>query len=226
MVVCGGSTRSPCEDATGRGACHAQNGDFVEIHGHIALPMFQSGTPPYEQPQDGGGIALSAAGTPKVQGHANVCFALSIPKSNPPTAGYPLLLVAHGTGGAFSDPMGGSGVAAWAAHATTPSAVLAIDMPSHGSRRGDSTRPPEDLFFNFMNPAAARGNALQGAADLMSLSLFAPVGIPEASSPTGKAISFDASRVALYGHSQGATHAALMLAHESRIRAVLLSGVG
>jgi len=226
LTVCSATTKSPCEDATGRGACHAENGDFVEIHGHIALPAFQAGSAPYENPEDGGDIPLDDGGAPMLQGHAQVCFALSIPKSDPPAAGYPLLIVGHGTGGAFSDPMGGSGLSKWAAHATTPSAVLAIDMPSHGSRRGSSTRPPEDLFFNFLNPAAARGNALQGAADLMSLTLFAGVGIAQASSPTSKAIGFDATRLVVYGHSQGATHAVLMLPYEARVRAVLLSGVG
>jgi predicted esterase len=226
LTLCAAGTKSPCEDATGRGACHAENSDFAEIHGHIALPMFQSGTAPYEKPQDGGEIALAANGNPELQDHAKVCFALSVPKSNPPAAGYPLLIVAHGTGGAFSDPMGGDDTAKWAAHAATPSAVLSIDLPVHGSRRGASTRPPEDLFFNFQNPAAARGNALQGSADLMSLTLLAAVGIPQAGSPTSKAITFDPTRVVLYGHSQGATHAALMLAYESRVRAAVLSGMG
>jgi len=43
--------------------------------------------------------------------------------------------------------------------------VLGIDQVAHGPRRGSSTASPDDLFFNFTNPAAARGNALQGAAD-------------------------------------------------------------
>jgi hypothetical protein len=227
LTRCASDVKSPCEDATGRGACHAENADFIEIHGHIALPAFQSGTAPYETPDDGGGLALDANGNPQPQGHAQVCFALSLPKKTPaPTAGYPVLIVAHGTGGAFSDPMGSSGVSAWAANAKAPSAVLAIDMPSHGSRRGDSTRPPEDLFFNFLNPAAARGNALQGAADLMSLTLLAAPGISAQASPTKQAIKFDVNRIVLYGHSQGATHAALMIAYEPRVRAVVLSGLG
>jgi pimeloyl-ACP methyl ester carboxylesterase len=226
LTLCSGTTKSPCEDATGRGACHAENSDFAEIHGQIALPMFQSGTAPYENPQDGGDIALAANGDPELQGHAKVCFALSVPKNNAPAAGYPLLIVGHGTGGAFSDPMGDDGTSKWAAHTATPSAVLSIDLPAHGSRRGASTRPPEDLFFNLLNPAAARGNTLQGSADLISLTLFAAVGIPQADSPTSKAITFDPTRVVLYGHSQGATHAALMLAYESRVKAAVLSGIG
>jgi pimeloyl-ACP methyl ester carboxylesterase len=227
LTRCAADVKSPCEDATGRGACHAENDDFIEIHGHVALPAFQSGTAPYESPDDGGGLALDASGNPQQQGHAKVCFALSIPKKTPaPAAGYPVLIVAHGTGGAFSDPMGKSGISAWAAKAKAASAVLAIDMPSHGSRRGDSTRPPEDLFFNFLNPAAARGNVLQGAADLMSLTLLAAPGISAQASPTKQAIKFDVNRIVLFGHSQGATHAALMIAYEPRVRAVVLSGLG
>ncbi|HEY2735198.1 MAG TPA: hypothetical protein VGI70_14475, partial [Polyangiales bacterium] len=225
LTVCGHDVKSPCEDDTGRGACHDENDDFLEIHGHIALPAFQSGNAPYENPEDGGDIALDADGDPQVQDHVSVCFALSVPKSAAPSAGYPVLLYAHRTGGAFSDPMGDSGWSAWAAHAASPSAVLAIDLPSHGSRRNGSKRPPEDLYSNFLNPAAARGNAIQGAADLMSLVLLTAPGISADQSPTQAAIRFDVSRIAMFAHSQGATHAALMIGYEPHVRSVVLSGL-
>jgi pimeloyl-ACP methyl ester carboxylesterase len=41
-----------------------------------------------------------------------------------------------------------------------------------------------------------------------------------------QAIRFDPSKVVVFGHSQGATHASLMLPFESRVRAGLLSGIG
>jgi pimeloyl-ACP methyl ester carboxylesterase len=226
LTRCSAQTKSPCEDSTGRGACHAVNDDFIEIHGHIALAAFQRGTAPFEEPANGGEIAVDGDGDPELQDHAKVCFALSIPKKAAPEGGYPLLIVGHGTGGSFSSAMDSSGVAHWAARdAKVPSAVLAIDMPSHGSRRGASTRPPEDLFFNFLNPAAARGNAIQGAVDLMSLTLLAQQPIPMGSA-VPQPVRIDRSRIVIFGHSQGATHAALMLPFESRARAFVLSGVG
>ena len=47
--------------------------------------------------------------------------------------------------------------------------LVAIDLPQHGERRGDSTDEPEGLFYNFLNPRAARDNVLQGSADLMAV---------------------------------------------------------
>jgi hypothetical protein len=110
--------------------------------------------------------------------------------------------------------------------APTPSAVLAIDLPEHGSRRGGSTRPPEDLYFNFSNPKSTRGNALQGAADLIGLTVLASHTIPRGDLAIGSDVKFDPSRVVLFGHNQGATHIALMIGFESRARAALLSGIG
>jgi hypothetical protein len=226
LTRCGSGVKSPCEDDTGRGACQPDNPDFVEIHGHVLLPAFQRGTAPYENPEDGGDIAVGSDGKPEVQGHPSVCFALSVPKKTAPDGGYPLLLVAHGTGGSFADQMQPGGLAGWAAKLDQPSAVLGIDMPVHGSRRNGSTRDPQDLFFNFNNPQAARGNAVQGAADLIGLALLATQPISAGASPTGAAIRFNGDRVALYAHSQGATHASLMIGSEPRIRAVVLSGIG
>jgi hypothetical protein len=86
--------------------------------------------------------------------------------------------------------------------------VLGIDQVAHGPRRGASNASPNDLFFNFGNPAAARGNVMQGAADQLSLARFAPtVTFDMASSPTGTA--FKLGTVAFWGHSQGATEGAL-----------------
>ena len=106
-------------------------------------------------------------------------------------------------------------------------ATLAIDLPQHGARRGDSDESPDILVFNFLNPRTARDNFTQGAADLFALVHFATgATIEAADSPTDEAITFDPSRVSLFAHSQGSTHAGLMLGHESELYAVLLSGAG
>jgi len=104
---------------------------------------------------------------------------------------------------------------------------VGIDMPLHGSRRGGSTRDPDVLVFNFANPRAARDNFLQGAADLMSLVYWAGgYALAAADAPGDFGVSFDPSRVVVWGHSQGATHAQLMVPHEPGVLAVLLSGAG
>src|SRR5262249_11027416 len=70
LTLCDGDiTKSPCEDADGRGKCHAKNSAYLELHGHIELPIFQAGKLPYLEPEDGGAIELDSGGAPKVQSH-------------------------------------------------------------------------------------------------------------------------------------------------------------
>ena len=231
LTLCDGSNTSPCDDGTEERSCGAVSADFHEIHGRIELPIFQAGTAPYETPEDGGGIALDGDGAPIVARTEGVCFALTVPKVAPPTEGFPVVLVGHGTGGSFTGAArsGLAAAAATADHGGTPvpSATLAIDLPQHGERRGGSTRDPDRLFFNFANPRAARDNVVQGAADLFSLVYFAEgYSADAAGSPTAEAISFDATRVTMYMHSQGATHASLMLPYEAGVQAIVLSGNG
>jgi pimeloyl-ACP methyl ester carboxylesterase len=221
------NTQSPCEDSAGRGKCHAASSELVEIHGHISLPIFQQGTPPYKLVEDGGGFTLDSSGAPAIQNHTDVCFAMSVPAAAPPASGYPVLVFAHGTGGSFADEMGGSGFAQTVATGSVPAVLVAIDMPEHGARRGSSTDSPEDLFYNFLNPRAARDNVLQGAADLMSVVRWVSQGgLTAAQSPTSKAVPFDPNRIALMGHSQGATHSSVMVSHEPNVIGVVLSGNG
>jgi pimeloyl-ACP methyl ester carboxylesterase len=227
LTVCSSaSTKSPCEDAEGRGKCHAPNPAFTEIHGRISLPIFQKGKPPYKNPEDGGEIEQKN-GKPVIQDHMDVCFAVSVPTAPAPAAGYPVLVYGHGTGGSFAGEMGSSGFASVVAGGPTPSALVAIDLPEHGERRGDSDEEPDGLFYNFLNPRAARDNVLQGAADLMSVVYWVKQGgIGAGDSPTSAAIPFDPSRIVLMGHSQGATHASLVAPNEPDIIGAVLSGIG
>jgi len=225
---------SPCEteeEDGPRGACVNRSGDdFTEIHARISLPIFQNGTLPYLE--EGGGIELDSQGLPTIVTHQDVCMALSVPNAPAPAGGYPVVVYSHGTGGSFTNTMGsGSGLAADLANASTPTAVVAIDLPQHGERRGsnaDSMQEPDGLFYNFLNPRAARDNVAQGSADLFGVVqwIVADGGISAAQSPTGSAIALDPTRILMMGHSQGATHTALMVSHEPNVKAVVLSGVG
>lgn len=231
VSVCREGVTSPCDDGSGQRQCGAPNPAYTEIHARISLPIFQTGTAPYEEPEDGGGIVLDREGTAGVVREESVCLLLAIPTGEPPPEGFPVVIAAHGTGGSFTGPIGEGLAETWATGEASGipvrAATLAIDLPQHGSRRGDSTRSPDRLVFNFTNPRAARDVWLQGAADLMSLVHFAEEYSADASSsPTGTAIDFDASRIVIWAHSQGATHAALMTAFEPGIRGVLLSGLG
>lgn len=162
-VKCGSGT-SPCPDVTGTRACGSGTVDYDEYHALVSIPIFQKGTAPYLA--SGGDIDSS-----KVARTEDVCVALTVPKKTVPAAGFPVAVFAHGTGGSFRDHVRDE-VAGALARATPPIAVLGYDQVQHGPRRNGSTLSPNVLFFNFKNPAAARGNPLQGAADVISMGRF------------------------------------------------------
>ncbi|MEZ4335327.1 MAG: hypothetical protein R3B82_01755 [Sandaracinaceae bacterium] len=231
VTVCDEGVTSPCDDGDRR-VCSAANGDFWEVHARISLPRFQTGTAPYESPADGGRIETDATGTPLVQGTEDVCMVMTIPKAVPvPPGGFPLVIYAHGTGGAFTNVVANGLAAQFATEnggSGAPNAVtVGIDMPLHGSRANGSTRPASNLVYNFLNPLSSRDNFTQGTADLMSLIYWAEsYTLAAADSPTTTDVTFDASRIVVWGHSQGATHAMLMVPYEPALTAALVSGGG
>jgi hypothetical protein len=94
-----------------------------------------------------------------------------------------------------------------------------------GPRRGKSTDTPDNLFYNFSNPGAGRGNPLQGAADQLSLfALASGFDLPAAMSPTMAEIKF--GPVVFWGHSQGATEGGIALPYATGVKGAVLSGEG
>jgi len=222
LTLCNGSAPSPCA-SDGSRACGDSAGSFWEIHGRYAVPNFQMGTLPYETPADGGAIAVDAQGAPVAQGTLDVCFALTIPKSAMPAGGWPLVVHAHGTGGSFKAAVG-SGIAEALATATPAMATFTFDGVGHGARGGSSTRDPDSLVFNVINPRAARDNHLQGAVDVIQalrVAQVAPFDVAGAGT-----IDFDATRVTYFGHSQGANVGIPALAESDLAKAAILSGAG
>lgn len=222
-TVCAGTALSPCDDGTDLRRCGAVDAAYTEIHGHLALPIFQRGTAPYEEPTDGGDIAVDASGNPMVVRTEQVCVSITIPTAAAPAGGFPVLVAAHGTGGSFTDHIR-AGVARDAATATVPAITIGIDLPEHGTRRGASTRSPDRLVYNFTNPHAARDVFLQGAADLMGTIRFAHDGAIV--DGAGASVAIDGTRIVLFGHSQGAQHAALLAGYEPSLAGVVLSEAG
>jgi hypothetical protein len=230
-VKCGSGTPSPCPQADGDRACGAADPDFDELHTLVELPIFQQGNEPYLTPVDGGAMSVPADATTPIAAvkTEKVCLAMTVPKGTPPANGWPIAIYAHGTGGSFrshaSDgagkslakiDLGGGNVVQFA--------TIGIDQVSHGTRRGTSTASPNDLFFNFANPAAARYNALQGAADQHTLVRLAEsLGSVD---DGGTMVKLDGSKPVFWGHSQGATEGALFLAYDSSIAGAILSGEG
>jgi hypothetical protein len=223
-VKCGGSAVSPCPQASGDRACGSGTPEYDEYHALVTLPIFQQGDAPYAD--TGGGIV-----TDQPVRQEDVCLALTVPKgSSMPAAGWPLVVYAHGTGGSFRSHVRPE-IAGVLSSAITPSgsvgfAVLGIDQVEHGPRRGPSNASPNDLFFNFKNPDAARGNPIQGAIDQIMVARFAAQLKLTAAESGGAAIQIDPAAVVFYGHSQGATHGSLALPYTEAYKAAVLSGNG
>jgi pimeloyl-ACP methyl ester carboxylesterase len=204
-----------CDDGTPARACGSST-DFIEIHGKISLPIYQNGTEPYLTPNDGGGLNEMANGQIMKVRDEDVCFALTVPKTG---TSWPVVVYSHGTGGSFRSFID-DGVAKAMAKAGV--AAFGFDAVGHGKRRGTSTKSPDELVFNVLNPRAARDNFLQGAADILSA-----LKLPQVTQPagwTGPPLKF--TKVAFFGHSQGSTSGELALAFSDAAPAAVLSGAG
>jgi hypothetical protein len=223
LTVCDGSTPSPCQIAgDAERVCGDSSGAFWEIHGRLEVPRYQRGTPPFERPADGGAIEFGADGAPSQVGTVDVCFALTVPKSPTPGAGWPLVVHGHGTGGSFKAAVT-TGIAAALATSTPAIATLTFDGVGHGERRGGSTRSPDGIVLNLVNPRAARDNHLQGAVDVIQALRVAQIAPRTVGAVT---LDFDPARTSYFGHSQGANVGIPALAATDLAQAAVLSGAG
>jgi predicted esterase len=226
LTDCADAPKSPCDDgkvgAEHTRGCMGVSSLFAEYQGLVSIPVFQKGTPPYDQPTDGGGIEYEG-GMARIQRTEDVCFALTVPRGAMPAGGWPVVVYSHGTGGGYRSFIEQKLAAEFAQGDSTtgapPLAMLGYDGALHANRKGTSTRPVTELFYNFQNPLAARDNSLQAAGDLFAIAR-ALEGF------SAGAIKIDATKLSLYGHSQGGNAAADAMPFEPAYGAVVLSGTG
>ena len=209
---------------------------YFTIEGNYGpSPNYQAGTAPYAQPADGGSF-VTVNGKPQVQNMFDLRFALTIPNAAAcpmPTAGYPIVLYAHGTGGdyrSFIDD--GTGTAL----AQKCLATMGIDQIFHGTRPGapalgdpNAETTIELLFFNLSNILSARTSNRQSAVDVVQQArLFTTnqLKVPAAVAGTTSDVLFDASKLTFFGHSQGSLNGPLFLAGTTQARGAVLSGAG
>lgn len=203
----------------------------------LSMPDYQSGTPPYDT--TGGDWAFDGQGHAIVQRLAPAHVVLTVPRAPMPPEGYPLLVMIR-TGGGGDRPLVDRGVqpttgAPALAPGTGPAMELAavgyagasVDGP-HGGLRNVTNADEQFLMFNVANGAALRDNVRESALEIAVFEHVLEGVTFDASDCPGASTSvkFDATRVALMGHSMGATIAPLTLAVEPRFRGAVLSGAG
>lgn len=211
----------------------ASNATYTEYQGRYGpSPNYQAGTIPFSQPGDGGQFVLKD-GLPVVQSVSDLRFSLTVPSAKAcpmPTAGYPIVLYAHGTGGnwrSYLDDGTGPSLAARCL------ATMGVDQIFQGTRPGSIPGATEAqiglTFYNFQNPIAARTNGRQAAIDeVQRARLFTEshLVVPASVSTTGADILFDATKLMFFGHSQGGLNGPLFTAVDPAARGGVFSGAG
>jgi hypothetical protein len=216
--------------------------DYCVFEGRVRMPVFQRGVPPFLT--EGGEWVLDERGVPQLQREEDARIWVTVPRTAMPEAGFPVaVLVRTGAGadralvdrGRRALPGGppevaGTGPALEFARAGF--AGISVDGP-HGGIRNAAGGDEQFLVFNIQNPIALRDNLRQSALELVLLARALETLEVDAASCPGLVtpygdvrVRFDAARIALMGHSMGASIAPLAAAFEPRFGALILSGAG
>lgn len=216
--------------------------DFCVYASTVKMPVYQAGEPPYAN--TGGRWVFDRNGAPQVQQQQTSRLVVSVPRATIPSSGFPVTVFIR-VGGGGDRPMidrgqhataggmalvPGSGPALQFAQAGF--AGVMVDGP-HGGPRNVTAGDEQLLMFNMFNAGALRDNVRQAALELVLLGHMLPAMTLDATAcpgartaAGGTAVTFDVKKLALMGHSMGATIAPLVLAHEPKFAAAILSGSG
>ncbi len=195
---------------------------YCGISGIFQTYQFQKGKPPYDD-LNSGMFEFDENGNPRIHWREDVRFYLTIPVTDMPSEGFPLVLYAHGTGGDYksfvyeeiAENLAKKGIA-----------TVSFDQPLHGARNTDNWNV-EMKTFNINNMLATRDNFRQSAIDtvvLMQVMLNNP--IPSSISCNSEEIKFNRDKVYFFGHSQGGLTGPLFAGVEPDVKAALFSEGG
>lgn len=202
-------------------------GDLCVYSGQISAPVYQRGLVPYAT--EGGGFGPS----PALVRRESSRIVLTVPRG---AEGEAPVVVFVRTGGGGDRPLVDRSVHATTHGPDTPGegyglqfagagyVGVQIDGPL-GGLRNTTGGDEQFLTFNVVNPEALRDNLRQSALELALLPELLSTLTLGASDCAG-ALTLRTDRVALFGHSMGASIAPLVLPIEPRYDALVLSGAG
>ncbi len=203
--------------------------DFCVFESQVSMPVFQQGDPPF---LTGGGAWHPDF---ELQREAPSRVFVTIPRNAP--GPWPIAVMVR-TGGGGDRPLidrgpraeaGGDAIEAGtgpALHfAEAGVAGVMVDGPLGGLRNPDNA-DEQFLIFNFTNPPAMRDNLRQSALELALLPALLDDIAPGFDASGCAEGSLDPDRLALFGHSMGATIAPLVVGVQPRYDLLLLSGAG
>ncbi len=211
--------------------------DYCVYSSTIDLPDYQQGEAPYEK--TGGGWSVGPTGKPVAPHFERARLFVTIPRAPMPADGYPtVMLIRGGAGG--NRPLVDRGVQA--THDGPPLvpgsgparefarvgfAGVQVDGPL-GGLRNTTDGDEQFLIFNVFNATALRDNIRESALELILFAHILPTLSIDAAACPGVAatVRLDGKRLALMGHSIGASIAPLVLAAEPLYRLAILSGAG
>lgn len=218
-------------------ALHEVFDDFCVYESTIPMPVYQAGTPPYDE--EGGGWTFDENGVAVLDRMEEASFVVTVPRLPVPVSGFPIVVLSR-TGAGGNRPLVDRGVEAVhggppLAPGTGPALTFAkagfagasIDGP-HGGLRNVTQGDEQFLMFNVSNPEALRDNVRQSAVELaLEAHILEGLTLDATDCPgVGGPVTFDPATMALMGHSMGATITPLTMATEPRYRALILSGAG
>ena len=212
--------------------------DFCVYQTTIAMPDWQSGTPPFNA--SGGTWEFDANGAPIYQRTEPANLVVTIPRRPLPVTGYPFVVFVR-TGGGGDRPLVDRGRRATAGGTSVepgegPARYLAragfagiqVDGPL-GGLRNTSGADEQFLTFNVGNLGAMRDNIRESAVELSVIARVAialHVDARGCQDAGGADVTFDANHVAIMGHSMGSWIAPIAAAYDPLFRSLILSGAG
>lgn len=181
--------------------------------GELAVPRFQLGNTP--RTFEGGRITVGPDGRAVVRSVDRIQVRVSVPCGEAPEQGWAIQTFINGTNG-NADGSGGFGREA---SRTVIGSIAPLYSPQEN---GDAFH--ELLFYNFLNPPAARTNPIQQAADNRVLvRMLQQLELDGSLVGSGRPVRTDDDTVIVTGHSQGAQTVALVAATTPEVKAIVTS---